>query len=283
MHLFAWLMSNTSHISIATLLIGNIDRPEFSGTRRVLDTAGPVLGVCDVDSAIAAVEETRIAPELIVLAQAFPGEFSRAQVERLCRLAPLARVVGLLGSWCEGEVRTGSPWPAVVRVYWHQWPARSRGEIKHWRQGTQSVWGLPITATEEERLLYSVRRPLAKRDGVVAIHTARYEMEEWLSAACRQRGYATVWLRPPRPARIEGARAVVFDGTDGEGAECHRLRHLAGAVAPTPLIVLLDFPRVQDRRRVLSAGAAAVLSKPLDIDDLFGELDRLTRAVDEPE
>ena len=51
-------------------------------------------------------------PDVIVVAQAFPGQFSHQAIDRLRRLAPLARMVGLMGSWCEGEMRTGSPWPA---------------------------------------------------------------------------------------------------------------------------------------------------------------------------
>jgi len=41
-----------------------------------------------------------------------------------------------------------------------------------------------------------------------------------------------------------------------------------------PIVALLDFPRIEDRRRALAAGAQAILSKPLQVDDLFWELDR---------
>ena len=36
----------------------------------------------------------------------------------------------------------------------------------------------------------------------------------------------------------------------------------------------MSFPRVEDRDRVLAAGAAALLSKPLLLDDLFWQLER---------
>ena len=70
-----------------------------------------------------------IAVDVIVVAQAYPGQFSGEALDRLARLAPLARVVVLLGSWCEGEVRSGRPWPGAIRVYWHQWPARCAQEL----------------------------------------------------------------------------------------------------------------------------------------------------------
>ncbi len=264
-------------VNISTLLIGDIDRPEFHDIRAPLETAGAVVAVDDIPSAVAAIDRQRITPDLIVLAQAFPSQFLDHEVEHLRRLAPLARVLALLGSWCEGEMRTGRPWPGTVRVYWHQFPAQCGRELERLRAGEHSVWGLPVTATDEERLLLSAQEPFTKHAGLVAIHTHRGEIEEWLSAACRASGYATVWLRPPRPTHVEGALAVIFDGTDGHRVEHERLKRLAESFAGTPIIALLDFPRIEDHRRAKSAGAAVVLSKPLQLDDLFWELGRLVR------
>jgi hypothetical protein len=160
-------------------------------------------------------------PDVIVVAQARPGEFSHQAVDRLRRLAPLARIVGLMGSWCEGEMRSGSPWPASARVYWHQWPARCGGELGHLARGVPSSWSLPITATEEERLLadaatrgndaplreahglqpVGLSPPVGLPGGLVLIRSRSAEMAGWLLAACRDRGLAAVWQR--RPAEPE--------------------------------------------------------------------------------
>ena len=51
-------------------------------------------------------------------------------------------------------------------------------------------------------------------------------------------------------------------------------------MAPAPLIALLDFPRIEDVERARSAGAAAVLSKPLQLEDLFWHLERVVAAGD---
>ena len=90
---------------------------------------GTVEGFLGIEMAEAALCEGKVMPDLIVIAQTFPGQFSHQAVERLRRLAPLARVVGLMGSWCDGEMRTGSPWPAVVRTYWRQWTARCHRQL----------------------------------------------------------------------------------------------------------------------------------------------------------
>jgi CheY-like chemotaxis protein len=240
----------------------------MSGQARVVPAA-------DVDSACDLLRAGRVSPEWIVVAQAYPGQFSREAVDRLRHLAPLARVLGLLGSWCEGEMRTGEPWPAAIRVYWHQWLPRVEQELTRLRRGDCATWALPITAGEEERFLLLADQPLEKREGLIAVWAPQFDVQSWLTAACSRRGYSTVWLRPHRPARVEDVTAAIFDGNECRGEEIESLRELAETVGPVPIVALLDFPRVEDRNRALAAGAAAVLSKPLLIDDLFWQLDRL--------
>ena len=260
---------------ISILIVGDTSRREFRGARGALDELGGTLGAADVESAEAVLAGGRMVPDLIVIAQSHPEQFSSKAVGRLRRLAPLARVLGLLGSWCEGEVRSGKPWPAAVRVYWHQWLPRCGRELARLGEGLCPTWGLPATATEEERLLAGAERPAGRADGLIAISAWQFEMHQWLSAACRSRGYSTEWLRPHFKAHAEGAAAAIFDGTECRGEELGELRRLSAAVSPAPVIALLHFPRVDDRDRALSAGASAVMSKPLLIEDLFWELDRL--------
>jgi DNA-binding response OmpR family regulator len=107
-------------------------------------------------------------------------------------------------------------------------------------------------------------------------------MAEWLAAACRSRGGATVRQRPPITGRVEGAVAAIFDAGDLREADLRELVRLVAAVRPAPVLALLDFPRLSDRARALSAGAAAVLSKPAAVDDLLWELERPNRQPELP-
>ena len=265
---------------ISILLVGDCDRSEFTEARTVLGRMGRVTSFPEAESAASALNEADVAADVIVVAQAFPGEFSHAAIDRLRRLAPLARVLGLLGSWCEGEMRTGKPWPGAIRIYWHQWPPRCDQELGRMVRGESSAWGLPVTATEEERLLLGADRPVPKQQGLIAIYTQPLQMQEWLSAALRRCGCSTVWLRPPHPSRVEGAAAAIFDGSDCRGYELAQLEHLAAGFRPAPTIALLDFPRIDDCNRAMAAGAAAVVSKPLYLDDLFWQMDRLVQGVE---
>ncbi len=260
---------------LSILFVGDAHRSEFRAAHEALQTQGQVTSVADVASAAALQRDGQMVPDVLVVAQAYPGQFATDAVERLRGQAPLARTVGLLGSWCEGETRTGKPWPAVVRVYWHQWASHADQQLRQMAAGKCSSWGLPVTATEEERLLQTAEQPLPRYRGLVGIYTRTFEMEDWLSAACRATGLSTVWLRPPHPARIEGAAVALFDGSDLRGGELDELRHLCESLAPTPVVTLLDLPRIEDTRAAQAAGAVGVVSKPIDLDDLFWRLGRV--------
>jgi CheY-like chemotaxis protein len=272
--------NNRTMPEISILLLGETDRPEFCDFRSTLESLGRVSRISDVEQAIQVLETGEIIPDVIVIAQAFPQQFSHHDIDRLRRLAPLSRILGLLGSWCEGETRSGQPLPAAIRIYWHQWHARAERELRRLIQSQCPSWGLPVTATEEERLLQNTGQSLPCGQGLVAIHARRFASADWLMEACRTCGYSTVWLRPPHYAQVEGAIVAVFVGSDLHGEELEQLRRLTHALGRTPVIALLDFPRIEDKRRAIAAGAAAVLSKPLNLDDLYWQLDRVSKVVD---
>ena len=211
---------------------------------------------------------------VIVVAQARPGEFAHDDVARLRQLAPLARIVALLGSWCEGEARSGKPWPGVVRTYWHQWPARAERELRRLAAGECSPWALPPTATEEERLLADAEPPRRQHCGLIAVFSRDRAMAETLASVCRSWGWEATRLRSSGDAAA-GAIAVLFDCGRCLDDELAELQRTAAALAPAPLVAIVHFPRIEDCELARQAGAAAVLAKPLQWADLFAELDRL--------
>lgn len=268
------------------LLMGNTARPELAEARNGLDGLARVIPAADADAAAALLADEEIAVDVIVVAQAYPGQFSGEALDRLGRQAPLARVVVLLGSWCEGEVRSGRPIPGAIRVYWHQWPARCAQELGRLRRGLCASWCLPPTAVEEERFLALADQPWPRREGLIAVHSPSFDMRDWLCRACRRAGYSTaegdnLILALRKSGQSPGITAAVFDAIDCRGQELDDLKRWAAAVEPAPVIVLMSFPRVEDRDRVLAAGAAALLSKPLLLDDLFWQLERAEKMTKE--
>lgn len=257
-----------------TLLVGDTRRTEFREATDALRAGSRLVTAIDVSAAEAMLAQGLVA-DLIVIAQAFPGQVSADQVDRLRRLAPVARVLALLGSWCEGEMRTGKPWPGAIRVYWHQWLPHCQRELRDLVEGRCGVWALPCTAGDEERFLSLAERPVERRQGLVAIHARQYEMQDWLRDACRRRGYATVWLHGRQPAYVDGMDALVFDFAGEIDGELEELCRLVKMLSGVPVLALVNFPRAEDVARLAAHGMTRCLSKPLLLDDLYMELDRL--------
>jgi DNA-binding NarL/FixJ family response regulator len=222
-------------------------------------------------------------PELIVVAQVRPAEYRLDDLERLRRRAPLAPVVLLLGPWSEGEMRSGEPLTGVVRVHWHHWLPRFGRQVQWIAKGVCSSWALPPTATDEERLLWSESkgpdfvRNRPPREGVVAIVAERSEAAEWLAEACTALGLRAI--RAVLGCRsVLDVAAVIWDMAPGAG-DAAELAALTEKFGKAPIVALCGFARPADRERLLAAGAAAVLSKPLALDDLDWELHRLLAKV----
>ncbi|MBN2218243.1 MAG: hypothetical protein JW719_12785 [Pirellulales bacterium] len=268
-------MHNQEPLSI--LVLGDTHRSEFAAARASLDALGQVDEAASVDEVLATADADGLSPAVIVVAQRYPGEFATESLDQLRHKAPLARIVGLLGSWCEGESRTGYPWPGAIRLYWHQWIPQARRELADLTSGGASTWSLPSTANDEERLLAGSRPTVGNRAGLIVLCVERFESHDWLAAAVSRRGFSTVWMRRGQRMRLQGVRAALFDGTSLETNELVYLRRLHAGLGPAvPIIALADFPRIEDHDRAREAGAAAVLSKPLLLEDLYDRLDELT-------
>jgi hypothetical protein len=274
---------DVSPLGLRILLLGETDRPEFCGACRCLEHWGTVYAVKTFDAALARLTAGEIVPDVMVVAQAFPGQFSCEAIDRLRRLAPLARVVGLMGSLCEGEMRTGLPWPGVVRAYWHQWTPRTCRELSRLAHGRSGSWSLPPTATEEERLLVAVATERNREAdgrgflGTVLVHARSREMGEWLAAACADQGWSACCRRELGDIDCENTVAAIYDIDTADFDACD-LQGFVSAVQPVPVIALMGFPRESEQHRVLSAGVAAVLSKPLMVEDLFWTLETVKKS-----
>lgn len=257
------------------LLIGDETHPEFAEAVDSLRRQTDFQWVSAISSALAHVDAASSPPDLVVLAQSRAGQFSDGQISSLRRAVPLARIVALLGSWCEGEARTGRPWPGTTRLYWHRWSPWFARELERLSDGRCPTWGLPVTATADEMIDFSIHDAQPASGGLIAVRARRGCTYDALADACRSAGYATVWLRDDQHVQVQGPAAVIWDDTHCGAAQAARIAVTAEAVRPAPLIALFHFLRLHDRRRALAAGAAAVLSKPMLIDDLFWHLNRL--------
>lgn len=274
-------IAKTAAQDLVILCVGHIDRLEFREVRSTLEPWGTVIAAPDSASALLQLAQESSTPDVVVVAQSYPGELADSQIDTLRRVAPLARFVAVLGSWCEGEMRSGSPWSGAVRVYWHQWAPQCQRELQRLVSGRESLWSLPLTACEEERCLAMAARkdrgkgvcppgggPTAPANRLVEIATRQYDLYGCLAAACVGRGWETRWRRDSDDPPNDPPAVVVFDAAGQTARELARFRQLQIGRG-VPAVVLADFPRAADRDRFVQAGARAVLSRPFFWDDLF--------------
>ncbi len=206
----------------------------------------------------------------IIFVQARPGQISTSDVDCISRAYPLAHYVALLGSLCEGESRSGSPWPGVARVYWHQFLARCRSGLQIGLRPTP--WQLPRTASDVERIETLFERLPTPTPGLVAIFTRSATFYDGLSAACRTAGYSTVWCTRDRPQNFHGATVALWDGETQGQIDFPQLGRIVAELGQVPVIALLSFPRHDQVVQARACGAYATLSSPLLLPDLWSTI-----------
>ena len=228
----------------------------------------------DLDAAVALLASESDPPDVIVLAAARPGLFSQQDVVSLLRRAPLTRFIGLMGGWCEGELRTGQPWRGVTRVYWHEFVPRLAEELTGANTCGRLV--MPRTFTESELSGIASALPEARPRGLVVIRAASLETYQAIAEACHAIGHSTVWASPRQPAFVTGAAVAVWDVAASIEFDRAELSRFAKQMQGAPVIALIGFPRASDRQLAFDCGASCVVSKPYLLQELWTELTRVT-------
>lgn len=286
--------------------IGPWDHAEFAALRAEVDPHGEWGAIGSLDAitetmtggseetldeknAAATIPFVPLPPELVLLAQPRPDSTLPAQLERLRTAAPLVRVVVVAGTWCEGELRTGAPPAGVVRLYWYEFAAWWRAAISIYQAGGAPPWSEPLDDVRAGQATTPVRSRLPVADGngpaergAVAVDAVDFAVFETLAAALAPYGWRCDWQPRHRPELNDGGEyaAAIWDGGQLSEGELASLAAFAGRVRESspaaPVIVLLDFPRVEHLQVARDAGASAVLGKPYQVTQLADELARLT-------
>jgi hypothetical protein len=252
------------------LVVGNVEHPEFRTSIAWLQSVAEARVVLTNEEGLQYCG--RHSPDFIVLVHSRPGEMTAAEVERLHAAAPLSRIVGLLGSWCDGESRTGKPWPGVARVYWHQFVDRFG---RDWLGGSASLATAPRTLTDAERTL---RRPQAvNRSGMVVIRSLDRLSYESLSDSLSVCGYATARVSLAPRSETHGAVAGIWECCRGVDEEAREMARFVESLAPAAILALVSFPRQRDVLAARDSGVQAVVAKPFVVADLIARLDRIVR------
>ena len=211
--------------------------------------------------------------DLIVLAASRRDQFSHEWVESIRTTAAPTPLVCLLGTWCEGEQRSGEPWPGVRRIYWHQWQNRFAHFVRQLASDQVCDWQLPATSNHADSAInFNLADATETHDseliiGISAVSEIRYQM---IADASRTLGAVPHWIdRLHQDALItEQLSLVVVDADSWNRDVQSRIRWLRNEMKiDRPLVLLLNFPRQSDLPAVNADGIFEVISKPFQLSD----------------
>ncbi len=213
-------------------------------------------------------------PEAVLFFHSRPLSVSLQSLQSLRKAVPLAGVVVVAGSWCEGELRTGRVWQGVHRHYWYEFPAWWRRQIALRAAGRCPEWAKP----SESRTPPSICQPRPTSD-LVVLRTPNSATAETLADQLQVAGHGIVLQSPGRRSQpVRGATLGIWDGGQLNDAEAQDLSRFCTDLRANrvPVIALLDFPRRDSVDRALQLGAATVLGKPWLNVNLLQMIEQLT-------
>jgi hypothetical protein len=214
--------------------------------------------------------------DLIVLQCTRRGQFSASDIEPLKATTRGTRIIALLGSWCEGELR--HPYdqlPGAIHVPWHRWEAWAHVHIPlaAAAQRHEARRLLSASATAEELAKVWSRQPLARRAGRVVIDAVDRDSAAAIAEMLLPAGYTTAWCPREKSPSVRGAVAVVCDAASINEPLITRIVQVTSHFAPSPVLVLVNFPRSDEIAAALAAGAFGLLKKPFTMGEILGQLE----------
>jgi len=245
------------------LITGDYWHPDFSN----LLNSRQFLTLIPIDQ----IEFSNQSFDLVVIAQSLPNQFTAEAIEKIQIVFPFSPIIALAGSWCEGEMRTGVPWPGVHRVYWHQWQGRLDAFVDQLQRTGVTDWHWPRTATQGDLVLrrdppQNVLKSKRRAVGLSATNAIQYEM---LNDSITSLGWRCGWIETSLDQldRLDFDPVCIDTGAiDSELSS--RIDWIKQQLPQSHLIVVASYPRLDKIHRLLDQGVAQVVSKPYSQDDL---------------
>jgi hypothetical protein len=247
---------------ISLLTVGQTDRAEarpltewLSATLQATDTKH----FAELSTALRDASTAGWVPDLIVIVQCWPDEFSATEIASLFALAPLARIVVAYGAWCESDGRNRNLWPLAVRVPLSGAAARIERE---WRllHAADGIEPLPASASREE-VFAADHRPPAETSSPQTILVVSPDRAYWhyLNELLASAGHIVCRAEAPSP----GSRptTIVFDADPWDEARSDQLQLLLEQNPTVKAIALMSLPNPEHESALAALGAITVLSK----------------------
>ena len=228
--------------------IGNRDSGDFSGPVEWLEQNSELSVFQRLDEAC---DQLAIAdpPTLVVVAEDRPGAISPSLFEQLRRSVPLTPIVRLIGNWCEGEARTGKPWPGAVRMGVHQFVQRVGAQLERLRLLGANVWTPPFTRVDEDRAINGMSLHPAEAPANVLVVAKERKRPPHCAMRIRSTGFIAEAHWPAEAATSPlAADLVIWDFPAGLGVSAADFARFTERTPQIPKIVIIGFPRASDEK-----------------------------------
>jgi hypothetical protein len=250
------------NVPTATVItIGPWDGGEFALVQTTIKPSLSWHRCDDCETVVKLLSDYEWTPEFMLIAQPLPGGVSQEQVELLRQTAPLAQIVIVAGSWCEGELRTGHPPEGVLRMYWHEfanwWPTHIESKWSAFLDGPLAARSSHVNIANEH-------------SGTAAIYTPSLASFEALASTLALAGLDARWIRKT-DAMPDDAAIGIWDGGQLNAEELVDLQAFGSGIRTRggKLVALLDYPRKQHIEFLQQLGCQAILGKPYVIEELL--------------
>jgi hypothetical protein len=202
-------------------------------------------------------------PDIVIVCQSWPDEFSAADVSAQLGRWPLALWVCCFGVWCESDGRNRAIWPIGIRV-----PARAAiARLNHlWAIVTGlSQELLPVTASRDEAFEFDVTlAPKVVKASVsnptphVVIQSPDPALRNWLSDLVDAIGATAV------------PKIVLWDVDPDWSHAISQIRDFVANNSGTRVIAIAGLPHPELEAALHAAGVDSVVTKAYATSQLVG-------------
>ena len=263
------------------LLIGESQSPQFRNALsngRTSDIRGSTQThrAKSLPEAISLIGTGELVPDLVVAYQSIPDEYSAAEIDQLIGMLPLSQFVVAFSPWCESIGRTEQRWPSAWSVPLAHAGARIRCELQ---QLMTDAAPLPATTSRDEAFRTLAAGCLENADSVGLGMSAKVVSADVPLKECFEQILAAVGfdLGDDELPELYVVVAAFIDENQLRRVkavydEDAWARGFATNSNEAVILVASDMATPGDRKRLLEAGATAVISQLRFIEDLVDYL-----------
>ncbi|HMP78182.1 MAG TPA: hypothetical protein PKD54_01910 [Pirellulaceae bacterium] len=212
----------------------------------------------------------------VIVAQSRRNSISQEAIDQIHRLLPDTPQVAILGSWCEGEQRSGTPLQNIARVYWHQW----QGEFDQLADCLQVSLNRPLAEiparirrdSERQRSKQAEPHQLPPQRPTVGVSACTLTQYEMVADGLAGIQCDALWLERTAWDGVEprSLTAMILDSDSLTENLTNRLVFLRNMAPECPVVLLMSFPRIDEVSALRSTwNVDAVVSKPFDLRSLY--------------